>query len=396
MHFKTRNMTAKIENPALDEFIHHGRDVLGQFSETKLNIQSQKGDFKQLSSRSSLALGNAMVHSPTGTTQTFDRSNPAAIEFELRDFKELLSKLKVTYLEQETKETFLRVILDEDDDEAVEHGQGNLELKLWKIAEKDIEEAGVRNQKLKDVLVGKKKALESASNEIRSLVDDACAKFEKLKTETDETERLLDEMEQMRTELAELEQAEQDANDSEINKLSYEETQEFYNSLKIEEAQLDRDIYRLQVEVIPVKKQELGKLKSDLLTLTQLRTKLEEVAATSVQARQAGLKDGKIAAQENVGRWYSNILQVLKSVLGIEHIAIDNEVGQITLACTSLNHRPYEVRLSFSKGRFYDALLIKPSTVNIKAIVNSAVQSNDVRYFLEQLKVLVDQQKLNE
>lgn len=158
------------------DFIADNRAVLSSFASASFNFQKQEHEFKEWSSRrQSIALGSpgntSTQHTNTITnTDLFDRSNPAAIEFELKDYRELFSKLKVTYLEQETKEAFLRVILEENDDENFE----GKELKMWRTGQKEIDEVTQRNAELKAVLVEKKKKLQDTSDEMSKLVEDVC------------------------------------------------------------------------------------------------------------------------------------------------------------------------------------------------------------------------------
>ncbi|ODQ73052.1 hypothetical protein LIPSTDRAFT_283223 [Lipomyces starkeyi NRRL Y-11557] len=162
---------------ATEDFSSHHRQILAKFTTVRLNIAAQENDFKEWTMRSSIALGNGSpVCSPARKIQSMpvDCSNPAAIEVELKDFKELFSKLKVTYLEQETKETFLRAILDDDEEKASDEASERKDLGVWRVGQLDLDEATQRNLGLKQLLVDKKKALQNASNEIAALVEEVC------------------------------------------------------------------------------------------------------------------------------------------------------------------------------------------------------------------------------
>ncbi|KAK9326382.1 hypothetical protein V1517DRAFT_283216 [Lipomyces orientalis] len=380
-----------------DDFLSHHREILTEFSNARLNFTNQEHDFKEWSTRCSIALGSGSpLRSPTHTAQNMsvDCLNPAAIEVELKDFKELFSKLKVTYLEQETKETFLHIILDDNDDEAgTENGDSNArkDLRIWRIKQKDLDEATQRNAGLKQVLVDKKKALQDASDEITALVGEVCDKYEILKTEVSQAENMLQEIESMQAEVRELERSEDEAETEGHQALSLKETQDLYGNLTTQDLELDGDIHELKEVIIPGKRRELENLTAELGRLSELSKRLEEAATLAVEERQMGMKQGKTVAKENIGRWYSNVIYILKSLLYIDKVHVDRVSEQVTLSFKNSKERTFEVKLSFNNGRFYNAAMINPSTLHISRVVDIAVKYNDVRYFIEELKMIVEQ-----
>ncbi|KAK9255754.1 hypothetical protein V1507DRAFT_502002 [Lipomyces tetrasporus] len=380
-----------------DDFLSHHSQILAEFTNARLNFTNQEHDFKEWSTRCSIALGSGSpLRSPTHMAQNIsvDCSNPAAIEVELKDFKELFSKLKVTYLEQETKETFLRVILDDNDDEGETENEDSNErkdLRIWRIKEKDLDEATQRNAGLKQVLVDKKNALQDASDQITALVGEVCDKYEILKTEVGQAEDMLQEIESMEAEVRELERGEDEADKDGHQALSLKETRDLYGNLITQDLELDRDIHELKEVIIPGKRRELENLTAELGRLSELSKRLEEAARLAVEERQLEMRQGKTVAKENIGRWYSNVLYILKSLLFIDKVHVDRVSEQVILSFKNSKERTFEVKLSFNKGRFYNATMINPSTLHISRVVDIAVKHNDVRYFIEELKLMVEQ-----
>ncbi|KAK9492717.1 hypothetical protein V1508DRAFT_132722 [Lipomyces doorenjongii] len=377
---------------ATEDFPSHHRQILAKFTTVQLNIANQENDFKEWTTRSSIALGNGSpTRSPTRKIQSMsvDCSNPAAIEVELKDFKELFSKLKVTYLEQETKETFLRAILDDDDEKATEEASERKGLRVWRVGQLDLDDATQRNVGLKQVLVDKKNALQNASNEIAALVGRVCDKYEVLKMDVSEAEEMLQEIETMQAEVRELEKDEE--GDKEVHQtLSLKETLSLYGNFRAQESELDDDIHELTEVIIPKKKQELEKLSTELINLSEISRKLEEAAKIAIEARKVEMKQGKIIAKENIGQWYTNVLLTLKRLLFVDKLHVDPITEQVTLSLKNSKDRSHEVKLAFSKGRFCNATMTHPASLDISRAVDKAVQSNDIRYFVEELKRIVE------
>ncbi|KAK9240878.1 hypothetical protein V1525DRAFT_394171 [Lipomyces kononenkoae] len=376
-----------------EDFTSHHRHILSEFRSLQLDITKQEHDFKEWSSRFSTTHNSGSpTRSPTRKLQsaTPEGLNPGAIEVELKDFKELFSKLKVTYLEQETKETFLRVILDEDEEEPKDESGNRKGLRVWKIGQTDLDEATERNGGLKQALVDKKKELQQVSDVITDLVGEVCDRYEMLKKEVTEAENMLLDMESMQEELKELESSEEAASQDVHQTLPLKETLDLYESLKAQQLGLDNDINELANVIIPEKKFELEKAGSELVNLSEIKKRIDEVAKLTVEARKIEVKHGKVVAKENIGRWYSNVLYILKRLLSIDNVHIDHLNEQVTLRFKNSKDRIYEVKLSFTNGRFYNATMISPTSLDIARVVDRAVQSNDIRYFIEELKLMVE------
>ncbi|KAK9370189.1 hypothetical protein V1509DRAFT_616991 [Lipomyces kononenkoae] len=376
-----------------EDFVSHHRNILSEFKSLQLDITNQERDFKEWSTRVSTAHSDGSpARSPTCKPQSVapEGLNPAAIEVELKDFKELFSKLKVTYLEQETKETFLRVILDDDEEDPKGDPYERKDLKVWNIGQTDLDEAAERNVGLKQALVEKKRALQKVSDEIADLVGEVCDRYEILKKDVTEAEDMLRDMESMQVELQELERSEKDENQNVHQTLPLKETLDLYENLKAQEMGLDNDIRELAEVIIPEKKSELEKLATELVNLSEMKKRIDEVAKLAIEERQIEIKHGKIVAKENIGRWYSNVLYILSRLLSIDKADIDQLNEQVTLSFKNSKDRVYEVKLSFTSGRFYNATMISPTSLDIARVVDRAVQSNDIRYFIEELKLMVE------
>ncbi|KAJ3416516.1 Tetratricopeptide repeat protein 16 [Chytridiales sp. JEL 0842] len=116
---------------------------------------------------------------------------PKNMEAELRFHKELFSKLKFNFLEQTTKETFLKRVL------AVPV--------QWPRSE-EIREAEAKNESLKENLKAYKAETESAKEELESLVEAVCERYESLMELTKEAESVLQSLSEKQEELERLQQ----------------------------------------------------------------------------------------------------------------------------------------------------------------------------------------------
>ncbi|KAK9448717.1 uncharacterized protein V1518DRAFT_299513 [Limtongia smithiae] len=376
-------------------FVETQRERLRAFADTQFHLQTDEDEFKQWTSqRSSIALrnGGATVTNLSfdgAAMPTLDRANPADVEFELKDFKELFSKLKVTYLEQETKETFLRLILDDDGD--ADMGADSRKQKMWEIDLNEISKVTTRNEELKQILSSKKKHLQEVSDEITAHVNDLCKKYEVVKTEVSESEQLLEEIESMRAEFMALQQQESEVQDVD-QKLSMREIAEVLATLEVQETDLDHDISKLRDSIIPDQYRRLQSIEANLKDLTSLQTKLEASAKLANEVRQAELRERRIVEQESMALWYSNALEKLSSLLGVDSIDINSAKEHLIVSCRNDKEEPYTVKLIFTKGRFYDAKMITPVSLNIQDATERAVRTNDVRSFMQELIALVNRE----
>lgn len=144
--------------------IEQHAQVLQDFNATKLNIHAKQEDFASRSAS----------FSSTGNSRLDENHSPNTINSELKDYQELFSKLKVTYLEQETKEKFLRMILSEEVEDANENENTASKLNFWKTNQSNLVEAEDNNFLLKDTLSIKKKELARYSDESTRLIYKLC------------------------------------------------------------------------------------------------------------------------------------------------------------------------------------------------------------------------------
>ncbi|OLL22663.1 Kinetochore protein Sos7 [Neolecta irregularis DAH-3] len=91
------------------------RRTLDSFASTRLSLHRYREEFGRKTAQThtgSTAVSDATRTSETTTIQS-DLPNPLGVEADLNHFKELFSKLKFSYLEQETKEKYLKALLED-------------------------------------------------------------------------------------------------------------------------------------------------------------------------------------------------------------------------------------------------------------------------------------------
>ncbi|KAK9480019.1 hypothetical protein V1514DRAFT_327135 [Lipomyces japonicus] len=389
------------------------RKVLEEFTSAEFNIRNQEHEFEEWSSSQSIVLGSSRKrprhdenNDPTMTQSLqkdllmFNRLNMAEIQYELKDYKELFSKLKLTYLEQETKETFLRVILDEEeeqrDDENYKenHKSHEKKLPLWKLGQNDIEQVNNTNGQLKQVLVSKKQSLQDTSDQIAKLVNQTCEKYEKLKSEVIQAKILLNEMQDMLAEFESLQQQQDQEQSSDNNighgNLSLTETKQLQKDLKLKDSQLGFDIDQLQVVTLPQQVAELSRLQSELTRLQSIKFKLENMASQTLTTRQAEIADGKFLQKQNMAKWHASAVEIVKSILMVDNVSVDKSVGTIDVIARTARNRKIEVRLEFESGFFKNAKMSVP-VMDVSSIVDNAKKLQSIRYYFESIKLLVDE-----
>lgn len=214
--------------------------------------------------------------------------------------QELFSKLRFSYLEQVTKEKFIRAIVG-DPPLVVEHQE---------------------NVELEGSLAVAKAALKAQKTEVAELVAELeargrelCRKYENIQMETTQLQELPAKIGALQTSVEELKAAQQPGSNPTLN-LPLEKTLALVEEREMERAELDRQLEQLQV-MVPRKTRELERLSAELQPL-EVKRLGSTASAREAKRRKEEALGGVGDDLEERGRWWRGVESGLKGMLGVE------------------------------------------------------------------------------
>jgi chromosome segregation ATPase len=199
-----------------------------------------------------------------------DNPTPASLLADLTHYKELFSKLRFSYLEQVTKEKYLRSIVG-DPPLLVNHAE---------------------NVALEEKLSTAKAELKAKKEDVGRLVEETVV--------------------ELRKELAEREGAEPLSEDPRMN-AGLEETLGMMEEQRERARELDRQIAALQ-RALPAKMRECEVVDGELDALERRKN---DITAAATEARRIREEGGRDELEEK-GRWYRSTEVVLRGVIGVD------------------------------------------------------------------------------
>ncbi|KAJ4373904.1 hypothetical protein N0V83_002643 [Neocucurbitaria cava] len=227
-------------------------------------------------------------------------THPAALEADLLHYKELFSKLRFSYVEQVTKEKFLRSITENPPRlvEAPENDEKEKEILALKASLKE------RKFEVAEIL----KQLEEKGKEL-------ALRYEGLQLRTQELETLPNEIEGLEASIAQLRQEQTPLSNNPELALPLPETLKVLNQREAELAVLNAQIASLQAS-IPNRSRELEKLEREL---KPLETQKQGTVAAAKEARRRKEEGGGIGDElEERGRWLRASEKALREMLEVE------------------------------------------------------------------------------
>ncbi|OQD77252.1 hypothetical protein PENDEC_c003G03905 [Penicillium decumbens] len=227
---------------------------------------------------------------------------PASLEADLTHYKELFSKLRFSYVEQVTKEKFLRAIVG-DPPLVVGHNE-NVELET-RLAE------------VKAELKASKEEARLMIEEMEKMARDLASRYKNVEVQTEQLSTLPDAIENLESTIAGLrakQVANMDSSDPRSSQnLPLPATLNLLAEREAELAALNRQIAAVQ-NALPRKTREAEAIERECTVLE--RRKVEAIA----QAREAQRKkqQGESDGLEEMGRWYRGAEETLKEMVGVE------------------------------------------------------------------------------
>ncbi|KAI0171526.1 hypothetical protein BJ166DRAFT_224317 [Pestalotiopsis sp. NC0098] len=247
---------------------------------------------------------------PADEKRTSDVSNsslnaptPASLEADLTHYRELFAKLRFSYVEQVTKEKFIRAIVG--DPPLIVSPQENLELEALNAEAKAVLKA------LKIDVADAVKALEERGAEL-------ARRYEGVQLETARLEELPDKIKGLEDRVAELRKENEGRFNSETPELNLPlaKTVDLVNQKKRQREELDRQLEQLKSQV-PRKKKELDRLQAELVPLETKRANSTAAAKEAKRRKEAALGGVEDDLEER-GRWYRAAEAGLKQMLEIQ------------------------------------------------------------------------------
>lgn len=228
-----------------------------------------------------------------------DATTPASLDADLEHYKELFAKLRFSYVEQVTKEKFIRAIVG--DPPVIVSPQENLELEKANLTAK------AELKALKVEVVNMVAELEKKGKELAK-------RYESVQTDTAKLKELPGRIADLEERVAELKEA-QAPGQSPYMALPLAKTLELVDEKKRQQQQLDRELEQLQSRV-PRKRKELERLQAELQPLEAKRQN-SKAAAKEARRRKEGA-GGDADDLEERGRWLRASEAALKQMLDIQ------------------------------------------------------------------------------
>ncbi|KAJ5306313.1 hypothetical protein N7508_005328 [Penicillium antarcticum] len=234
----------------------------------------------------------------------FEDPTPASLEADLTHYKELFSKLRFSYLEQVTKEKFLRAIVG-DPPVIVGHNE-NMELET-QLAD------------VKAELKARKEDARIMIEEMEAMGRDLASRYKNVELQTTQLSTLPASIENLESTIAGL-RAKQVANmdPSDPNASSYQNfslpvTLSLLAEREAELASLNRQLAAVQ-NTLPRKTREAEAIERESSVLERRKEEAIMQAREAQRKKQQGESDGL----EEMGRWYRGAEEALKELVGTE------------------------------------------------------------------------------
>ncbi|KAI1498409.1 hypothetical protein F5X99DRAFT_393769 [Biscogniauxia marginata] len=236
------------------------------------------------------------------SNSSLDATTPASLEADLTHYRELFAKLRFSYVEQVTKEKFIRAIVG--DPPLIVSPQENVDLEK-------------QNLESKATLKALKTEVADMVTQLEAKAKDLSKKYERVKLETVKLDELPGKISDLEEAVAQLKETQEKAlnPNPELN-LPLGKTTDLVEAKKRQRAELDRQLEQLQSQV-PRKKKELERLHAEMQPLETKRQNSTAAAKEARRRKEAALGGVEDDLEER-GRWFRAAETGLKQMLEIE------------------------------------------------------------------------------
>ncbi|EOO01838.1 putative 60s ribosomal protein l37 protein [Phaeoacremonium minimum UCRPA7] len=233
------------------------------------------------------------------SNSSMDAPTPASLEADLAHYKELFAKLRFSYVEQVTKEKFIRAIVG--DPPLIVSPQENIELEKENVA-------------AKGQLKALKMEVADMVEELEKKGRDLSKRYENVKLETTTLKELPAKIAHLEDRIAELKEAQEPGENPSLS-LPLSKTLELVEEKKRQKHELDRQLEQLQSQV-PRKRKEMERLQAELQPL-EVKRQNSTAAAKEAKRRKEAALGGVEDDLEERGRWWRASETLLKQMLDI-------------------------------------------------------------------------------
>ncbi|KAF7535482.1 hypothetical protein G7054_g5316 [Neopestalotiopsis clavispora] len=236
------------------------------------------------------------------SSSSLNAPTPASLEADLTHYRELFAKLRFSYVEQVTKEKFIRAIVG--DPPLIVTPQENVELEA-------------ENAEAKAVLKALKLEVADTVRELERRGAELARRYEGVRLETARLEELPDKIKGLEERVVALRKENEGRLNSETPELNLPlaKTVDLVNQKKRQREELARQLEQLKSQV-PRKKKELERLQAELVPLETKRTNSTAAAKEAKRRKEAALGGVEDDLEER-GRWYRAAETSLKQMLEI-------------------------------------------------------------------------------
>ncbi|KIW44873.1 uncharacterized protein PV06_03312 [Exophiala oligosperma] len=276
-----------------------------QFEPGRRSDASTSSSYHNASSSAAAAAAAAAADTMADTSTSSLQLTPASLAADLAHYKDLFSKLRFSYLEQVTKEKYLRSIVGDPPSVVGHEENAALEARLGEMK--------VELKDKKQTVDGLVADMEAQARVLAGVYEDVNTKIGELDRASPEVERLRDEVEELRRELARRqgEDGKRRESDPRMN-MSLDETRRALEERNSRMAAVEDQIRALEREV-PSKVARLEEVDRELTELDRRRNESVRLAVEGKRRKENGGRD----EVEELGKWYRSQEVVLKG-LGLD------------------------------------------------------------------------------
>ncbi|KAL6806504.1 hypothetical protein GGI42DRAFT_321382 [Trichoderma sp. SZMC 28013] len=231
---------------------------------------------------------------------SLDGPSPTSLDADLIHYKELFAKLRFSYVEQVTKEKFIRAIVG--DPPLIVTLQENLDLERENAEAK----AQLKNLKLE---------VADLVSDLEKRGRDLSKRYENIQLETVRLEELPAKIVELESRIKELKDKHESSESDPNLRLPLTKTLSLVSKRKAEQQELARELEALQAKV-PRKRKEADRLQAELQPL-EVKRQSSTTAAREARRRKEAALGGVADDLEQRARWWRASESMLKQVLDI-------------------------------------------------------------------------------
>jgi hypothetical protein len=244
---------------------------------------------------------NNSVRTSDVSNSSLDNPTPASLEADLAHYRELFAKLRFSYVEQVTKEKFIRAIVG--DPPLIVSPQENADLEAQNAVAK-AELKALKNE-VADMVV-----------DLETRARDLSRRYERVQLDTTSLRMLPEKMDRLESDIAKL-RGQQEATDGKPGlNLPLAKTALLVQERRTILNELDRQLGQVTSQ-IPRKRKEMERLQAELGPLEAKRCN-STTAAREAQRRKENALGGVEDDLEERGRWFRACDELLRVAVGIK------------------------------------------------------------------------------